>query len=120
MSSLPLNAPVMTITRAFLKGGDNPTEYYRKISDLKEPIETETMPWPCVFSWTIDTKPDYHKWLMFVGWRSLQHHRDYATLLRATAPEFPGIPEHYDEGTMHCHCWNMEMEPRKSVEELIG
>jgi quinol monooxygenase YgiN len=104
IKSLPIYAPVMTVTRAFLKGDDNPKEYYRKISDLKGPIEAETKPHPCVFSWTIDTVPEsQHKWLMFVGWKSKKHHQDYAEWLRRTPgfEEFPTIPEHYDEGTTH-------------------
>ncbi|RDW71844.1 hypothetical protein BP5796_07878 [Coleophoma crateriformis] len=111
IKSLPSEAPVMTVTRAFLKGGDNPKEYYRKISDLKAPIEEETKPHPCVFSWTIDTVPDgQHKWLMFVGWNSKKHHQDYAAWLRKTPgfEEFPTIPAHYDEGTTHNHTFNME------------
>lgn len=112
LSSLPIEAPVMTVTRAFLKPGDHPKEYYRKISDLKGPIEAETAPHPCVFSWTVDTTPECHKWLMFVGWQSKWHHRGYAAMLRETNAEFPSIPDHYDEGTMHMHTWNMERGPR--------
>lgn len=114
LSSLPTLAPCMTVTRAFLKGGDNPKEYYRKISDLKEPIYEETKPWQVIYSWTVDTVPEKHKWLMFVGWKSKKHHREYAAWLRRngdTFPEFPGIPEHYDEGTAHSHTWNMESGP---------
>lgn len=110
VESLPYVAPCMTVTRAYLRKG-HADEYYRKISDLKDPIEAETKPWPCVYSWTIDTTPDNHKWLMFVGWRSKPHHRGYADWLRSQPdvfPEFPGIPEHYDEGTEHMHTWNME------------
>ncbi|KAH6667949.1 hypothetical protein B0J14DRAFT_642255 [Halenospora varia] len=110
MKALPIEAPIMTVTRAFLKSGNHPKEYYRKISELKAPIEEETKPWPCVFSWTDDTKGEVErkKWLMFVGWRSKKHHQDYAAMLRRTNEEFPGIPEHYDEGTMHSHTINME------------
>jgi hypothetical protein len=50
----PIKAPVMTVTRALLQGGDNPKEYYRKISDLKDSIEAETKPHPCVLTWIID------------------------------------------------------------------
>jgi quinol monooxygenase YgiN len=109
IADLPTTAPVMTVTRAFLKGGKNPEEYYEKISSLKAPIEEETVPWPTVFSWTVDTTEDLHKWLMFVGWRSKKHHQDYAAVLRATLPMFSTIPAHYDEGTTHSHTTNMEM-----------
>jgi quinol monooxygenase YgiN len=108
IADLPITAPVMTVTRAFLKGGKNPEQYYGKIDSLKAPIEEETKPWPTVFSWTIDTTPDLHKWLMFVGWRSKKHHQDYAALLRTTTPMFLTIPAHYDEGTTHSHTTNME------------
>ncbi|KAF4630650.1 hypothetical protein G7Y89_g7485 [Cudoniella acicularis] len=50
IESLPYKAPVMAVTRAFLKNGNHPEEYYRKISDLKAPIEGETNLYPCVFS----------------------------------------------------------------------
>jgi quinol monooxygenase YgiN len=110
IADLPITAPVMTVTRAFLKGGKNPEQYYEKISSLKAPIEEETKPWPTVFSWTVDTTPDLHKWLMFVGWRSKKHHQDYAALLRKTTPMFPTIPDHYDEGTTHSHTTNMEIQ----------
>jgi hypothetical protein len=108
IADLPITAPVMTVTRAFLKGGKNPEEYYDKISSLKAPIEEETVPWPTVFSWTVDTTEDLHKWLMFVGWRSKKHHQDYAAKLRASLPMFSTIPAHYDEGTLHTHTTNME------------
>ncbi len=75
LSLLPIEAPVMTVTRAFLKPGDHSKEYYRKISDLKAPIEKETDPFPCVYSWTVDATRESHKWLMFVGWQSKRHHR---------------------------------------------
>jgi hypothetical protein len=54
----PIKAPVMTVTRALLKGGDNPKEYYRKISDLKDSIKAETKPHPCVSTWIIDAVPE--------------------------------------------------------------
>jgi len=76
--SLPIEAPVMTVTRAFV---NDPKEYYRKISAVKAPIEAETKH-PCVFSWAIDTPPEVHpqKWLMFIGWNSKKHHEDYITV----------------------------------------
>lgn len=110
IDSLPVQAPCMTITRAFLKGGDNPGEYYRKIGNVKGPIAEETKPHPCVFSWTVDTTPELHKWLMFVGWQSKKHHQEYAAELARTSAEFPTIPDHYDVGTMHTHAWNMERD----------
>jgi len=54
----PIKAPVMTVTRALPKGGDSPKEYYRKISDLKDSIEAETKPHPCVSTWIIDAVPE--------------------------------------------------------------
>jgi hypothetical protein len=45
-SGSPIEAPVRTVTRAFLKGGDKPQEYYQKTSDLKDSIEAETKPHP--------------------------------------------------------------------------
>jgi hypothetical protein len=110
INSLPVKAPCMTITRAFLKGGDNPKEYYRKIGNVKDSIEEETKPHPCVFSWTVDTTPDLHKWLMFVGWQNKKHHQDYAAKLTKMSKEFPTIPDHYDAGTMHTHALNMEKD----------
>jgi hypothetical protein len=67
-SGSPIEAPVRTVTRAFLKGGYKPQEYYQKTSDLKDSIEAETRPHPCVFSWIIDTAPEgQYEWLMFGG-----------------------------------------------------
>jgi hypothetical protein len=48
----------MTVTRALPKSGDSPKEYYRKISDLKDSIEAETKPHPCVSTWIIDAVPE--------------------------------------------------------------
>lgn len=111
MASLPLDAPCMTVTRAFLKDGNHPEEYFRKINGLKAPIEEETKPNPLLFGWTTDSKPGRMKWLMFVGWQSKQHHKDYAQMLRENHEqyaEFPTIPAHYAEGTIHMHTTNME------------
>jgi len=78
IKSLPIEAPVMTVTRAFLKDSK---EYSRKISAVKGPIEAETKH-PCVFSWTIDAAPEglQHKWLMLIGWNSKKHHEDCITV----------------------------------------
>lgn len=114
LSDLPTFAPIMTISRAFLKPFPNPQEYFSKISSLKVPIEEETKPWSCVFDWTVDTdittEPGPHKWLMFVGWRTKKQHRLYSQGLRETLPMFSTIPAHYDEGTEHFHCWDLEKE----------
>lgn len=114
ISYLPTTATIMTISRAFLKPFPNPQEYFSKISSLKAPIEEETKPWPCVFDWTVDTdiatEPGPHKWLMFVGWRTKKQHRLYSQGLRESLPMFNTIPAHYDEGTEHFHCWDVETE----------
>lgn len=116
IKSLPIEAPVMTITRAFLTGGNNAEEYNRKISNLRAPLEAETKPHPFVFSWTIDTvKGSLHKRLMFVGWKSKENHQEWATWVRRTPgfEEAPSIRNHYEEGTTHNHTFNMEKAKSK-------
>lgn len=126
MSVLPSAAPCMSVSRCFLKAGEeHPKEYFRKIADLQAPIEKDTDPWLVVNGWTVDTVPGgQHKWLMMVGWRSKKHHREYAQWLRTTAkdryPEFPGIPDHYDPATVHAHTWDLERpEEREAASETI-
>ncbi|KAE9978607.1 hypothetical protein EG327_007337 [Venturia inaequalis] len=46
VSNLPLTAPILTISRAFLKPLPHPHQYFSKISALKTPIEEETAPYP--------------------------------------------------------------------------
>lgn len=120
--NLPLTAPILTISRAFLKPFPHPHQYVSKISALKTPIEEETAPYPCVFGWTVDTdvstEPGPYKWLMFVGWRTKLQHRLYSKGLRETLDMFATIPGHYDEGTEHFHCWDVERERGVGWEEV--
>jgi hypothetical protein len=120
ITTLPLKAPVMTVSRCFFKEHNNhPAIYIKEVSALLEPIQAETKPWRYVGDWTVDTTPEYHKWVVFGGWRSKKHHQEFATKLKRECDFFDGIPEHYEEGTTHRHCWNMETVPEPEIFETL-
>ncbi|KIW05925.1 uncharacterized protein PV09_03118 [Verruconis gallopava] len=120
ISTLPLEAPVMTVSRCFFKEYDgHPQMYFNEVRALLNRIEAETKPWRYVGNWTIDTTPDCHKWVVFGGWRSKKHHQEFATKLKKDCGFFEGIPEHYDEGTVHRHCWDMEKIPSSEIFETL-
>lgn len=120
MSRLPLEAPVMTVSRCFFKEyDDHPQIYYKKFKALHGTIESETKPWRYVADWTVDTTPEQHVWLAFGGYRSKKHHQVFATRLKVEVDFFDGIPEHYEEGTVHRHCWDMEEVPEEAIFETM-
>lgn len=118
--TLPIQAPVMTVSRCLLKEHANHPEIYEKeVAALLPVIEEKTKPWRYVGGWTIDTQPGYHKWLVFGGYRSKKHHQQLATRLKDVCEFFAGMADHYEEGTVHRHCWNMETEPDIEVFETL-
>lgn len=120
LETLPLDAPVMTVSRCFFKEyEDHPQRYFKEVSALVGPIEEETKPWRYIGDWTVDSTPEKHKWMVFGGWRSKRHHQEFATQLKKTCDFFEGIPEHYNEGTVHRHCWNMEKDPEEGIFEVL-
>jgi hypothetical protein len=120
IATLPLQAPVMTVSRCFFKEYDNhPQRYFQEVAALKPSIEAETKPWRYVGAWTVDTTDDHHKWIVFGGYRSKKHHQQFATKLKGECAFFEGMPKHYDEGTVHRHCWNMETVPSIEIFETL-
>ncbi|OAL47780.1 hypothetical protein IQ07DRAFT_646000 [Pyrenochaeta sp. DS3sAY3a] len=120
LASLPLSAPIMTISRCFFKEhADHPARYHAQVSALVPCIEAETKPWRYIGAWTVDTTPGLHKWMVFGGWRSKRHHQEFATRLKGEVEFFEAIPEHYAEGTVHRHCWDMERQTDEGVFEVL-
>jgi hypothetical protein len=120
INTLPIQAPVMTVSRCLFKEyANHPQVYEKEVANLLPAIEEETKPWRYVGGWTIDTRPDYHKWLVFGGYRSKKHHQQLATRLKDECDFFVGMADHYEEGTVHRHCWNMETEPDIEVFETL-
>jgi hypothetical protein len=120
LQTLPIDAPVMTVSRCFFKEYDNhPQRYYDDVQALVRAIEENTKPWRYIGSWTVDTTADSHKWIVFGGYRSKKHHQEIATKLKSSNAMFTTIPEHYDEGTVHRHCWNMEKEVKPEMLEVL-
>ena len=120
ISSLPLEAPVMTVSRCFFKEYDgHPQQYFQEVAKLLPSIENETKPWRYFGAWTVDTTEHHHKWIVFGGYRSKRHHQEFATRLKRECDFFEGMPEHYDEGTVHRHCWDMESTPTIDIFETL-
>ena len=120
INTLPVQAPVMTVSRCLFKEyDDHPRTYEKEVATLLPEIEAETKPWRYVGGWTVDTRPDLHKWIVFGGYRSKKHHQLLATRLKDECEFFAGMSEHYDEGTLHRHCWNMETVPQIEMFETM-
>jgi quinol monooxygenase YgiN len=122
LTTLPLKAPIMTVSRCLFKEyDDHPRRYFTEVQTLVSAIEAETRPWRYIGDWAVDTTEDRHKWIVFGGWRSKKHHQVFATKLReSTEWDFFGqIPEHYDFGTVHRHCWDMENRPDPEAFEVM-
>jgi hypothetical protein len=120
LEDIPLEAPIMTVSRCFFKEyDDHPARYMEDVKPLILRIEEETKPWPYTGNWTTDSTDEVHKWIVFGGWRSKKHHQSFATKLMKEVPYFGGIPEHYDEKTVHRHCWNIERGTTPEMFEVL-
>ncbi|KAF2001828.1 hypothetical protein P154DRAFT_381300, partial [Amniculicola lignicola CBS 123094] len=75
---IPIQAPIMTVSRCFFKEQDShPVHYIEDVKPLIARIEEETKPWPYHGNWTVDSTETKRRWMVFGGWRSKKHHQEF-------------------------------------------
>jgi hypothetical protein len=98
MDELPLDAPVVAITRLFVRDNDVDAYDQAAAKDLHTIVEA-TRPFNMVHGWRLDSAPGYHEAFQFMGWENAQAHAAYED-----AREGSAVRADYE---VH-HVWNME------------
>ncbi|KAF2178139.1 hypothetical protein K469DRAFT_731897 [Zopfia rhizophila CBS 207.26] len=107
MSSLPLDAPVMSIARLFINDDQACIDAYNTVvANHKHTLIEATRPYKVVGGWRCDAEPGKHEALLFTGWESVEAHKDFTAKAGGNA-EYAGVRENY-EGMEVCHARNME------------
>jgi hypothetical protein len=88
MESLPLDAPVMSLARFFVKGGDDHVEFQKVLDKSRAKIVDATRPYTVVDGWSCDAEPGKHEALVFTGWASTKDHEEITAEAVLLDPEY--------------------------------
>jgi heme-degrading monooxygenase HmoA len=98
MDELPLDAPVVAITRVFVEGNDVDAYDQAAAKDLHTIVKA-TRPFNVVSRWRLDSAPGYHEAFQFTGWENAQAHAAFEDARGGSAARA--------DYEVH-HVWNME------------
>jgi heme-degrading monooxygenase HmoA len=98
MDELPLDAPVIAITRLFIRGEEVDAYNSAAVND-QHTIAKATRPFNVVYGWRLDSAPGKHEALQFTGWEDAQAHAAFEDARDGSA-----VGAEYE---VH-HVWNME------------
>ncbi|KAF2266622.1 hypothetical protein CC78DRAFT_120852 [Lojkania enalia] len=95
MSSLPLNAPVMAISRLFVKAESVDAFSGAVLPHERTTEDAASKPYNAVKSWRCDAEPGKHEAVIFTGWDTAQAHAVFTAEVRGTT-EHAAISQHYE------------------------
>lgn len=103
MTSLPLDAPVLAITRLFIKG--ECVTAYEQAAAKNTRIVADISQHKALNGWRYDAEPGKHEAIIFTGWDSVQAH--HAFFAKAADTDFSNVSA-LCEASNVSHCRNME------------
>ncbi|KAF2467093.1 uncharacterized protein BDR25DRAFT_305875 [Lindgomyces ingoldianus] len=106
MSSLPLDAPVMAITRLLIKENGVDALSQEVHANHRKAIIEGTRPYKVADGWRCDPAPGKHEALMLTGWPNAEAHAAFTAKAKEDA-EYAGVRKYY-EGMEVSHARNME------------
>ncbi|KAL2060662.1 hypothetical protein VTL71DRAFT_9303 [Oculimacula yallundae] len=108
MDELPLDAPVMAITRLFLKDGPGHVEACEEIERKYRGVVAEgEKTWSVVDGWRIDCEEGKNEGVMVTGWEGMDAHKAFTDRTRKENPEYTLVARHYEFMEVR-HVRNME------------
>ncbi|KAK0114263.1 hypothetical protein ONS95_013760 [Cadophora gregata] len=108
MDELPLDAPVMAITRLLMKDGDVHVKACEEIEcKYREVIAEGRRQWNVVDGWRIDREDGKNEGVMITGWESVDAHNAFTKRIREAHPEYASVTQHYEKMEVR-HANNME------------
>lgn len=109
MDELPLDAPVMAITRLFMKDGEEHVKACEEIErKYREVVAEGRRPWNVVDGWRIDCENGKNEGVMITGWESVETHEAFTKRTREKHPEYGSVTQHYERMEVR-HARNMEL-----------
>ncbi|KAH7327115.1 hypothetical protein BKA65DRAFT_509963 [Rhexocercosporidium sp. MPI-PUGE-AT-0058] len=108
MDELPLDAPVLAITRLFMKDGDEHVKACEEIErKYRQIIAKGGRQWSVVDGWRIDCEQGKNEGVMITGWDGMDDHEVFTKQTRKENPEYLSVAKHYEKMEVR-HTKNME------------
>ncbi|KUJ13653.1 uncharacterized protein LY89DRAFT_687061 [Mollisia scopiformis] len=106
MKELPLEAPILGITRLFIKGDARET-YQEVVHRSASVVDEGTKPFKVVKEWRIDCEEGKFEHVFVTGWVEEGSHDAFTKTMREEHPDFAPMRDTY-EGTEIKHARDME------------
>jgi hypothetical protein len=107
MSSLPLDAPVVAIARAHVKGGEHVTAHKKITGKYRDKLDERTKPHKVVEGWRVDEEPGKQENVVITGWKSREDHLEFSAGLREKYADYAALNKHWEKVEAH-HMRDME------------
>ena len=107
MEALPLDAPVISLARFFVGGGDDHVEFQRELDKSRLEVMNATEPYKMADGWRCDAEPGKQEALVITGWAIAKAHGDSTAKASMLDPEY-GSLEKLSDGCEVRHMVNME------------
>lgn len=91
MDHLPLDAPVISLARFFVKGGEDRVEFQRILDKSRPKIVERTKPFKMVDGWRCDAEEGTQEALVFSGWTSAKDHVEFTAKSIDADPEYGSV-----------------------------
>lgn len=106
MDEVPFDAPVMAITRLFVKG-EHVRRYKEVGAKYREKVVEGTKPFRIVNGWRVDGEEGRLENVILTGWETREAHFEFTAAMVEKFPEY-GTVKDCCEGMELSHCVNME------------
>ncbi|CZT44727.1 uncharacterized protein RSE6_04941 [Rhynchosporium secalis] len=108
IDALPLDAPVMAITRLFMKDGAEHVEACEEFEQKHRGVVGERKrTWSVVNGWRMDCEEGKNEGVMITGWESMDEHEAFTERMRTEYPVHAEVVQYHERMEVR-HVRNME------------